>query len=103
MKEKIISEDKVKINLADILFLKNYVRFASKLDAEIPQNLAEKIKDFVTNLKGKEAELPFEITPRTVIGITRLAKASARMELRSIVEGKDLDRVFGIVTKAYLL
>jgi len=101
--EKIISEDKVKINLADILFLKNYVRFASKLDAEIPQNLADKIKDFVTNLKEKEAELPFEITPRTVIGITRLAKASARMELRSIVEGKDLDRVFGIVTKAYLL
>jgi len=101
--EKIISEDKVKINLADILFLKNYVRFASKLDAEIPQNLAEKIRDFVTNLKEKEAELPFEITPRIVIGITRLAKASAKMELRSIVEGKDLDRVFEIVTKAYLL
>ncbi len=101
--EKIISEDKVKINLADILFLKNYVRFVNKLDAEIPHNLAEKIKDFVTNLKEKEAELPFEITPRTVIGVTRLAKASARMELRSIVEGKDLDRVFNIITKAYLL
>lgn len=101
--EKIISEDKVKINLADILFLKNYVRFVSKLDAEIPQNLADKIRDFVTNLKEKEAELPFEITPRIVLGITRLVKASARMELRSIVEGKDLDRVFGIVTKAYNL
>ncbi len=99
--EKIISGDKVKINLADILFLKNYIRFAGKLDAEIPHLLADKIKDFATNLKEKEAELPFEITPRTVIGITRLARASARMELRSIVEGKDLERVFNIVTKAY--
>jgi len=99
--EKIISEDKVKVNLADILFLKNYIRFALKLDAEIPQNLADKIKNFVTSLKEKEAELPFEITPRTVIGITRFAKASARMELRSIVEGKDLERVFNIVTKAH--
>ncbi len=101
--EKIISEDKVKVNLADILFLKNYIRFVLKLDAEIPQNFADKIRDFVTNLKEKEDQLPFEITPRTVIGITRLAKASARMELRNIVEGKDLDRVFNMVTKAYLL
>ncbi|MEM2874235.1 MAG: ATP-binding protein [Candidatus Nanoarchaeia archaeon] len=99
--EKIISEDKVKANLADILFLRNYIRFASKVDVEIPQELADKIKNFVTSLKEKEAELPFEITPRIVIGITRLAKASARMELRSIVEGKDLERVFSIVTKAY--
>jgi DNA replicative helicase MCM subunit Mcm2 (Cdc46/Mcm family) len=101
--EKIISEDRVKINLADVLFLRNYIKFASKLDVEIPHELAEKIKDFVTKLKVNEAEQPFEITPRTVLGITRLAKASARLELRSIVEGKDLERVFSIVSKAYSL
>jgi DNA replicative helicase MCM subunit Mcm2 (Cdc46/Mcm family) len=99
--EKIVSEDKVKVKLNDIMFIRRYVRFASTLDVEIPQGMADKIKDFVTDLKERESEFLFEVTPRTVIGITRLAKASARMELRSIVEGKDLERVFNIVTKAY--
>jgi len=99
--EKIVSEDKVKVKINDIIFLRRYIKFASALDVEIPQQMADKIKEFVTNLKEKEADMLFEVTPRTVIGITRLAKASARMELRSIVEGKDLERVFNIVTKAY--
>jgi DNA replicative helicase MCM subunit Mcm2 (Cdc46/Mcm family) len=99
--EKIVSEDKVKVKINDIIFLRRYARFANSLDVEIPRELADKIKDFVTGLKEKEPEFLFEVTPRTIIGITRLAKASARMELRSIVEGKDLERVFNIVTKAY--
>jgi len=98
---KIVSEDKVKVKPKDILFLRKYAKFANALDAEIPKELAEKITEFVTRLKEKESELLFEVTPRTVIGITRLAKASARMELRSVVEGKDLERVFNIVSKAY--
>ena len=99
--EKIVSEDKVKVKLNDILFLKRYIKFASALDVEIPQGMADKIKNFATSLKEKEEGMLFEVTPRTVIGLTRLAKASARMELRSIVEGKDLERVFTIVQKAY--
>jgi MoxR-like ATPase len=99
--EKIVSGDKVKVKLNDVLFLRRYLKFASTLDAEIPHEMADKITEFATNLKSRESELLFEVTPRTVIGITRLAKASARMELRSLVEGKDLERVFNIVTKAY--
>jgi len=101
--EKIISEDKVKVRLGDIMFLRRYVRYVSTLDAEIPKVLADKITEFVTNLKKRESEMLFEVTPRTVIGITRLAKAAARMEQRSLVDAKDLDRVFSIINKAFLI
>lgn len=99
--EKIISEDKIKVRLADVLFLKKYIKFANNLDVEVPPQMADKIKEFATALKVKESELLFEVTSQTVAGITRLAKASARMELRPIVEGKDLERIFNIVSKAY--
>jgi len=101
--EKIVSEDKVKVRLGDIMFLRRYLKYVSPLDVEIPKTLADKITGFVTELKQKEPALSFEVTPKTVAGITRLAKASARMEQRSLVEAKDLERVFSIVNKAFLL
>lgn len=101
--EKIVAEDKVKVRLGDIMFLRRYIKYVSPLDVEIPKVLADKITAFVTELKRKESELLFEVTPRTVVGITRLAKASARMEQRSLVDAKDLERVFSIMNKAYTL
>lgn len=101
--EKIISEEKVKVKHNDKIFIQKYVRHASKLNPELPKELADKVKDFVTELKSKESELPLEITPRTVVGITRLLKASARMDLRNTVEAKDLEKVFKIVNSAYQL
>lgn len=101
--EKIVSEDKIKVKLGDLMFLRRYVKYVMPLDVEIPKELADKITEFVTNLKRKESELLFEVTPRTVIGITRLAKASARLEQRALVEAKDLERVFEIINKAYII
>jgi len=101
--EKIVSDDKVKVKLGDLMFLRRYIKYVTPLDVEIPKNLADKITEFVTELKRKEPELLFEVTPRTVIGLTRLAKASARMEQRSLVDAKDLERVFKIVNKAYMI
>ncbi|MEM4248583.1 MAG: ATP-binding protein [Candidatus Nanoarchaeia archaeon] len=99
--EKLISEDKIKAKKNDVLFIKRYIRYANKLDPKLPNALAEKVKKFVTDLKEKEDQLPFEITPRTVIGITRLLKASARIDLRNEIEAKDLDRVFSVIAKTY--
>jgi DNA replicative helicase MCM subunit Mcm2 (Cdc46/Mcm family) len=99
--EKLIAGDKVKANKNDMLFIRRYVRYANRLDPKLPHALAEKVKSFVTDLKEKENELPFEITPRTVVGITRLLKASARIDLRAEIDVKDLDRVFTIVSKTY--
>ena len=97
--EKLITEDKVKANQNDIWFIKRYIRYTGSLDPKLPHTLAEKVKKFVTDLKENEDKLPFEITPRTVIGITRLLKASARIDLRNEIEAKDLDRVFAIIDK----
>ncbi len=97
--EKLILNDKSLINKADISFIKKYIAYASNLDAKLPHHLSSKVKEFVMELKKNEDNLPFEITPRTIHGVLRLAKASALMELREEIEPKDLDRVFNIFNK----
>ena len=87
--EKLISEEKVKANQNDLLFVKRYVRYGSKLDPKLPPIIADKVKSFVIDLKEKESNLPFEVTPKTVVGITKFLKASARMDLREKIEAKD--------------
>ncbi len=98
--EKIINQDKAEINEDDIEFFKKYIKYTSDLEIKLPDNLAVKIKDFVTELKARENQLPFEITPRLVIGLMRMAKASARIEARAKIEAKDLERVFEVVNSA---
>jgi DNA replicative helicase MCM subunit Mcm2 (Cdc46/Mcm family) len=98
--QKLILNDKVAIRTADIAFLRNYIKFAAKLDVEIPPELAEKIVNFASQLKEKESELKYPISPKLVLAITRLAKASARMELRSLVEAKDVERAFSLIQKS---
>ncbi|MBI2040583.1 MAG: hypothetical protein HYT16_00595 [DPANN group archaeon] len=99
--EKIVSEHKVPIRDADMDFIKKYVSYALKIkEVVIPHDLGEKIKEFATGVKNREPALPYKITPQIVVGIVRMAKASARMELRKSVEAKDLDRVFRIYDKA---
>ena len=98
--EKIINQDKAEMNKDDVEFLKKYIKYTYDLEIKLPDNLAVKIKDFVTDLKAKEAQLPFEITPRLVVGLMRMAKASARMEARTKIEAKDLERVFEVVNSA---
>ncbi|MEM2954447.1 MAG: hypothetical protein QW625_00630 [Candidatus Nanoarchaeia archaeon] len=99
--KKLIAEDKISIKLPDIVFIQKYIRIANNLNVEMSPELADKIAQFVANLKDKEKELKFPITAKTVIAISRLVKASARMELRTLVEAKDLERVFNIIKQTY--
>ncbi|MGC8940985.1 MAG: hypothetical protein ACP5JY_03050 [Candidatus Nanoarchaeia archaeon] len=99
--QKLIVDDKIAIRTSDIFFLRKYIKFASKLDAEIPPELTEKIISFTTLLKEKEPVLKYCVTPKLILTISRLAKASARLELRSVVDAKDIERAFSIVQKSF--
>ncbi len=102
--EKLILEHKITIRKNDMDFIKKYARFAKNRLVEIPPDLAERIKEFAVRLKTeREPQLPYKISPQLVVGIVRLAKASARMELRNLVNAADLDRVFRIYEKAMKL
>ncbi len=95
--EKIVSEKKAPIRDADLEFIKKYANYARKIkNVVIPHDIGAKIKEFATLIKNREQALPYKITPQLVVGLVRMAQASARMELRKTVEAKDLDRVFGI-------
>ncbi len=98
--ERIISDEKKEASTNDILFVKRYIKYASQIDVKLQDHFIAKVKEFVVNLKKEEDRLPFEITPRTVKGIIRLLKASARIELRDKVDTKDLERVFSIFNEA---
>jgi replicative DNA helicase Mcm len=74
----------------DIEFIKNYVKLAEKIEIEFNPEFKNEIKIFAGNVRIHEAELLINVTPRVVVGIVRLAIASARMELRSKVEKEDV-------------
>ena len=62
--------------------------------------MEHQIVDFVAELKKNEERYLTEISPRIVAGFVRMAKAAARMELRSIVEQKDVNLVKDIVRES---
>ena len=92
--EKITSQEKLKLNEADIAIIKSYIEYTRQLDVEdISSDLQKKIVEFVTELKKNEGSYLIEISPRQIIGIMRLCKALARMEAREKPNTKDLERV----------
>jgi len=95
--EKIVRDDKLKVNIKDMEFIRNYVDFAEQLDVEFPKEFEKQVVDFSTELKKDEKEYLIEISPRIVIGLIRIAKASARMELRKTVAKEDIDKAEEII------
>jgi DNA replicative helicase MCM subunit Mcm2 (Cdc46/Mcm family) len=94
---KIVQNDKVKVNEKDMDFIKHYVEFAEEIDVEFPKEFEKQIVDFSTQLKKDEKKYLIEISPRLVIGLIRIAKASARMELRKKVKKEDIDKAEEII------
>lgn len=97
--EKIIIENRVSMKQDDLDFIKKYAEFAKKLEVELPTHMADKIKEFAVVIKSREEKLPYKVTAQIIVGIIRMAKASARMELRNQIESKDLERVFNLFSK----
>ena len=83
-------------------FLKDYIDKAQSIEqVKIPKRFEEEIVDFISDIKENEHKYLVEISPRIVIGFTRLAKASARMELRKEVETKDVLLVKHIIKDSF--
>ena len=93
---KIIKGTKKKTSAESIDFIKKYIVRAEKINVEIPRAIEQDIIDFAEILKKEEGNSLIEVSPRLVIGLVRLVKASARLELRSEVEHRDLELVKGI-------
>lgn len=101
MADQIIAEPvEREISKDEYEFIQKYVEYVQDINIKIPHLLSKQIKSFITGLKKMEKELLFIITSKTVEGIIQLVKASARCELRSEVESKDLDRVFSIIRRS---
>ncbi|MEK6813025.1 MAG: hypothetical protein AABX86_02845 [Nanoarchaeota archaeon] len=85
------------LKLADREFLRAYVKHAFHLDVLMPPEYEEHLADFLQYLQSKYTRGPKEVNERMIDGIKKLAKASARMELRTLVERRDLLRAEELV------
>ena len=95
--KKIVQNDKIKVSIKDMEFIKDYVDFAEQVDVEFPKEFEKQVVEFSTKLKKDEKKYLIEISPRLVIGLIRIAKASARMELRKTVKKEDIDKAEEII------
>jgi replicative DNA helicase Mcm len=84
----------------DRKLIKNYICHAKKIAVTMPKQLEERIIVFAKGLKEDEKKFLVEVNPRLVVGIVRLAKASARSELRDTVQEKDLQKVFSLIKQS---
>ena len=95
--KKIVQNDKMKVSIKDMEFIKDYVEFAEQVDVDFPKEFEKQVVNFSTELKKDEKKYLVEISPRMVIGLIRIAKAAARMELRKTVKKEDIDKAEEII------
>jgi replicative DNA helicase Mcm len=97
----LLNKKKHSLTAKEKQFLTDYVRKAHSIeDVKLPKRFEEEIVDFITDIKENERKYLVEISPRMVVGFTRMAKASARMELRREVTEKDISLVKSIVRES---
>lgn len=82
---------------SDANFVRKYIEYALKVDVVLSRELQDEIASYVDSLKRRQYKYITEVTPKTMLTVERLCKASARMDLRNKVEEKDLERVKQIV------
>ncbi|MFC1647998.1 AAA family ATPase [Nanoarchaeota archaeon] len=98
--KKIISGEKEKTSEAEAAFVKDYIAHVNKLKVVFNKQLEPMITSFVEELKNDEEKFLIEISPRLVVGIVRLAKASARLNMRSEVNQDDVVKVLSLLKRA---
>ncbi len=82
-------------------FLSDYIKKAKDIgEIKLPKKFEQEIVDFIADIKENEKKYLVEVSPRMVVGFSRMAKASARMELRNTVEEKDVALVKQIVRES---
>lgn len=96
----IVKDHNKEVKKEDIDFIRGYIGYAESMSVDFPKMLEEEIVTLATELKKNEIRYLVSITPRTIRGLIRLAKASARMELRKEVTEKDIRKVRTILKKS---
>ncbi len=101
--KKIAEQSKNKTNPRNLQFIKDYVDYAKTIDVEFPKNFQKEVVEFSKELKQNENNYLVEISPRMIIGLIRLAKASARVDLRNKVEKHDLEKAKDIIKTSLII
>jgi hypothetical protein len=97
--EKIISGQTYQPNIDDLEFLAKYIEKAKQIEPIMPPNLTEKTRKLIVSLKNKEKSLKYCVKEQTIEAIMQMIKASARLELRTEIRAKDLERIFSILNE----
>ena len=101
--KKIMKNDDTKILKEDKKFINDYISYCEKINVKFPKELESKILDFAKKIKQKESKYLFEITPRTIVGLIRMCKARARIDMRNKVIKEDIDQISQLVENCYLV
>lgn len=80
------------ITKEDSDFIKSYVDYAFNIDVRISDNFFDELETYLKDLKAGISKSTRDINKRLMATLEKLAKASARIELRREVERKDVDR-----------
>jgi len=94
--KSIIRRENKPLKKDDVLFVKDYVKFADQIEVLFDKNLEQTITVFIKKIKDDEKKFLLPLTPRIVVGIINMAKAHARMHLRNQVLKEDLQVVLDI-------
>jgi replicative DNA helicase Mcm len=77
---RIVTGKKARITKEDVLFIKEYVKYAHELEVTIDPRFEQQIVDFIKELKKDEKQFLMEVSARTVVGIVRVVKAISAAE-----------------------
>lgn len=98
--DAILKQKQSILTKTDLEFIKSYICYGEQIKVTLPEVYHQDIVSFVHELKKKEKESLFEISPRLVVGIMRLVQARARLCLREKVTQEDITEVKSIVERA---
>lgn len=90
------------INRPDYDFVKGFYRYADSIKVNVPSELEEKIYGFVELLKT-ESDTLVPVSSTRVVGMLRLAKARARLALRTEIREDDVKEAFALMREALSL
>jgi len=94
---KIVTDKKENILTEDEKFIRDYVEYAMQTVVELPNDIEKEIVNIAAIIKKDEKKYIQEFSKHEIIGLIRMAKASARMKLSKIVTKEDLDFIKEIV------
>lgn len=91
--KSLLTKEHKPLTAQDAAFIKDYVAYAQGLPVAFDKKLEPHITAFFDDLKDREDDYLVELSPRLVLGVVRMAKAAARMQLHDAVTKDALKEV----------